>query len=589
MLLVSPKRQVNQSSKPSYKPSWYLPMLVLGTLATLVALSCKTPVRAEDTATTTNNAINNSVMEPAVQPVTIQPATTVVPQVETPAPDTTTNLAEAFVSNDNASAQIDNSTALPQPALAPVSQVIRFPDVQGHWAQGFIEALAARDIIQGFYEDRTFRPDAPVTRAQFAAMLQRAFLKPRIRNPVQFADVPANHWATSAIESAYSMGFLSGYPNNIFNPNQNIPRVQVLVSLASGLDLKSAETATNLETYFQDAAQIPGYARNSIAAATANRVVVNYPNVAFLNPNQVATRADVAAFIYQALASAGAVPPLAADAIASAYIAGPQQTATTPPPQPEPVVQVPSPGELQQLQTRLQALQETRNFGQVFQGSPSITIANPAGFGADNNVAFVTGTYQERTRGSDEDDGALGLGIGLGDSRTTAGVELAYTIASFGSNRDFGSGGFNVKVHRQLPNDFAVAVGWNGFLNIGDRNDFQDSVYGVVSKVFRTRDDVNLPLSRVAVTAGLGTGQFRSVDDINNDVDAVNVFGSVAFRIAQPVSAIAEWTGQDLALGVSIVPIKDVSWVITPALRDVTGAGDGVRFTLGTGFSFRFK
>jgi hypothetical protein len=111
------------------------------------------------------------------------------------------------------------------------------------------------------------------------------------------------------------MGFMAGYPGNIFNPNQNIPRAQVLVSLANGLNFTSNNLSV-LQT-FSDASIIPSYAINSIAAATENRMVVNYPNVQILNPNQSATRADVAAFIYQALASQGQ-----AVALNSPYIVG---------------------------------------------------------------------------------------------------------------------------------------------------------------------------------------------------------------------------------------------------------------------------
>lgn len=477
--------------------------------------------------------------------------------------------------------------AVQQPAVQQPStqfaQGVVLTDIQGNWAQSVIEALVARDVIRGF-PDGTFRPNAPVTRAQFAAMIRQAFMSSRVRQPIQFVDVPPSYWGYEAIQEAYTTGFLQGYPGNSFQPDQNIPRVQVLVSLTSGLNLSpTADTATILNTYFQDVAQIPEYALNSVAAATENRIVVNYPNVAQLNPNQIATRADVAAFIYQALVSAGQVQPLPPGAIASRYIVGPEDVAQTPPPGPV----APPPQQVQNVRDRLQNLQEVENFGSIFQGSPSITIANPTGFGADNNTIFVGGTFQEETRRSNEADGAAVIGVGVGDARRVVGAELSYTFASFGNNRDFGSGGFNFKLHREFG-DSAVAVGWNGFVTIGDDSDLEDSVYGVVSHVVRIRDDISLPLSRLALTAGIGNGQFRTENDIRDDDDTVGVFGSAALRIAQPVSLITEWTGQDLAVGISVVPIRDINWVITPAVRDIAGAGDGARFVLGTGFSFQF-
>lgn len=239
------------------------------------------------------------------------------------------------------------------------------------------------------------------------------------------------------------------------------------------------------------------------------------------------------------------------------------------------------------LQDELRNLENVKVEGGV-QASPSLSVNIPTAFGADNNTGFVSATYQQRTRYANVHDGGLGIGVGLGDAQKAVGVELSYTAASFGGSRDFGAGGFNAKVHRQFANDWAVAAGWNGFANVGGPNDFEHSLYGVVSKVFRTRDDINLPLSRVAVTAGVGNGQFRTEDAVAKGINNVNVFGNVAVRVAQPVSLIAEWSGQDLGFGVSVAPFKNLPLTITPAVRDVVGAGDGPRFVVGSGLGFKF-
>jgi len=97
-----------------------------------------------------------------------------------------------------------------------------------------------------------------------------------------------------------------------------------------------------------------------------------------------------------------------------------------------------------------------------------------------------------------------------------------------------------------------------------------------------------LPFSRVAVTAGIGNGQFRSEDAVAKGENNINVFGNVAVRVAEPVSLIAEWSGQDLGVGLSVAPFKNIPLVITPAVRDIIGAGNGPRFVLGSGFAFKF-
>ncbi len=215
------------------------------------------------------------------------------------------------------------SSAIPLISATSAFAQTTFNDVPpNYWAQPFIQELASRDILKGF-PDGGFRPNDPVTRAQFAAILSKATNKAPIRGDVSFVDVSSNYWAAAAIQKSYTTGFLSGYPGNVFEPSQNIPRVQILVSLANGLNYSASQAPETILQAYSDSASIPNYARNSVAAATENRLVVNYPNVLFLNPNQTATRAEVAAFIYQALVKSGQV-----NAISSPYIVG--QNGTTP-------------------------------------------------------------------------------------------------------------------------------------------------------------------------------------------------------------------------------------------------------------------
>ncbi|MBZ8181353.1 S-layer homology domain-containing protein [Oscillatoria salina] len=211
------------------------------------------------------------------------------------------------------------------PFLTPTAafaQTSGFRDVpSSYWAKDFIEELADRGVIAGF-PDGTFRPEAPVTRAQFASMVA-AFNEPQERSAITFRDVASNYWATPAIRKAYETGFLTGYPNNYFRPDLNIPREQVLVSLAAGLDYTLQGSQSQLLSNYLDASNISSYATDEIAATTERKVVVNYPNVEYLNPTRSATRAEVAAFIYQALVNEGQAPT-----ISSRFIVSPTPVAT---------------------------------------------------------------------------------------------------------------------------------------------------------------------------------------------------------------------------------------------------------------------
>jgi hypothetical protein len=229
--------------------------------------------------------------------------------------------------------------------------------------------------------------------------------------------------------------------------------------------------------------------------------------------------------------------------------------------------------------------------------SPAMSINNPVGFGADGGVGFLSGDYQSTTRGGTKADGELGIGLGLFDATDAVGLELSYTINSFGSSQGFGSGGFNAKLHKRFG-DSALALGWNRFANInfgnsGNISDYpNNSYYAVATQVIRTTEDVDSFLSRISLSAGVGGGQFLpySTTSTNLNAGGVNAFGSAAFRIAKPVSAIVEWTGQDLAAGLSLTPFGDgFPLVITPAFRDISGiSNQSARFVLGVGTAFKF-
>ncbi len=94
-------------------------------------------------------------------------------------------------------------------------------------------------------------------------------------------------------------------------------------SVASKQGLSSTRPASfTVSNYYADAQKIPHYAVGNVAAATKANIVVNYPNQQILNPNQPATRGDIAAFIYQALVAQGKIEQLPSSVEASNYIVG---------------------------------------------------------------------------------------------------------------------------------------------------------------------------------------------------------------------------------------------------------------------------
>lgn len=204
-----------------------------------------------------------------------------------------------------------------KPAIA---QRTFFNDVSdSYWAKPFIERLVREGVING-YADGTFKPEQPVTRAQFAIILRSAFSEDPVRKSRTFKDVPAKHPAAAAINKAYTTGFVSGYSDNTFRPNQKITKAQTLVYLSSGLQFNPPSNVAKTLSVYRDADEIPAANQNGIAAATEKGLVVNHPKLTYLNPTDEVTRAEVAATIYQALVSQGKLPPIAATSKSVAYI-----------------------------------------------------------------------------------------------------------------------------------------------------------------------------------------------------------------------------------------------------------------------------
>lgn len=199
------------------------------------------------------------------------------------------------------------ATTKPKATKAKVGPV-KFSDVPDkYWARPFILALVDRKIFADF-TDSKFRPDEPITRAELARLIQRMSDQEPRRKPIDFKDVKDKSPAAPSIDNSVKTGYLKGYPNHEFRPDKQVPRVEVIAALASGLNLKPSTKATKTLQVYTDRKKVPKWAVDKVAAATEAGIVVNHPKRQLLQPNRTATRAEVAAMIYQAMAKQGKVP-----------------------------------------------------------------------------------------------------------------------------------------------------------------------------------------------------------------------------------------------------------------------------------------
>ena len=100
-----------------------------------------------------------------------------------------------------------------------------FSDVtSAHWAANYIGYMEQFGIVRG-YSNGTFRPNAPITRAEFAAICCR--FEQLTDGAAAFTDVPASHWAAKSIAYAATRGWVTGYADGTFKPGNNITRAEV--------------------------------------------------------------------------------------------------------------------------------------------------------------------------------------------------------------------------------------------------------------------------------------------------------------------------------------------------------------------------
>lgn len=213
---------------------------------------------------------------------------------------------------------------VPPTAVTPVAPVappgttpaIAFSDIPAdYWAAPFIAALAQRGAVIGTAGNQ-FEPERPATRAEYATELQKLYPLSNTQSPLSFTDVPAAAPSLPAIDAAVRGGFLKGYPEGNFAPNQPMPRYQVYLSLVNGLKLPIPTNPEQILAQYSDSSQIPRYALGAIAAATQAGLVIRNPNTQLLEPTRPITRAEMVASVHQALVAGGQLP-----AIESPYIA----------------------------------------------------------------------------------------------------------------------------------------------------------------------------------------------------------------------------------------------------------------------------
>lgn len=177
--------------------------------------------------------------------------------------------------------------------------VVALKDIAGHWAESLIKQAVKLGFVDG-YEDGTFKPEGKVTRGEFVHMLNKAFKLEQSNDAWTFED-PAQSWAVQSIKNAAAAGIVDGFEDGTFRPEAPISRAEmaVMIARASGWKLSDAAITT-----FADDKQLPSWARGAIAALQENGIVEGKEGNHF-DPAGESTRAESTAVMLRLLASLG--------------------------------------------------------------------------------------------------------------------------------------------------------------------------------------------------------------------------------------------------------------------------------------------
>ncbi|WP_270506523.1 immunoglobulin-like domain-containing protein [Paraclostridium sordellii] len=168
-----------------------------------------------------------------------------------------------------------------------VKEKIEFNDTQGHWAEKTINLFVEKGFING-YDDKTFKPDNSMTRAEFVKVVNNVFGYNQMGTE-QFDDVNESDWFYSDICIGINMGYIKGKSKDKFAPNDSITRQEVAMILTNIMDNKD----NNLDrlSLFKDGHQTDEWAKPSVEGAIESGYLNGYEDQT-IRANGNITRAE---------------------------------------------------------------------------------------------------------------------------------------------------------------------------------------------------------------------------------------------------------------------------------------------------------
>jgi uncharacterized repeat protein (TIGR02543 family) len=186
-----------------------------------------------------------------------------------------------------------------------------FTDIHGHWAGDIIGNLGNRLVLSG-YADGSFRPDQPITRAEFAAYVVRGLGLSGQQGAVSFTDVSEDDWYHDVAATASEYGLIRGLADGRFAGSDPITREQAMTIIARAMALAGLQGVADDESVheilrpYTDAARVSEWARRDVATGVRAGIVFGKDHGG-LAPKDMLSRAEAAVLIYRLLVQSGLI------------------------------------------------------------------------------------------------------------------------------------------------------------------------------------------------------------------------------------------------------------------------------------------
>lgn len=173
------------------------------------------------------------------------------------------------------------------------AEEVSVSDIQGHWAEKQVNDWVENGLVKG-YKDGTFKPNNPITRAEFVTLINGA-IGTINEADIHFSDVKKEDWFNNQIAKAVEAGYISGYEDNTMRPNKKISRQEAAIVISNILNLEKPEDIYNLNK-FKDGGHIANWCKYAVSAVVKDGYMGGYPNETFKPTNPI-TRAESIAML----------------------------------------------------------------------------------------------------------------------------------------------------------------------------------------------------------------------------------------------------------------------------------------------------